>query len=46
MLEAAGERVLRVTWQQALSNPRRTLTRVLLAGAPLGAEQSAELPQR
>ena len=36
VLEAAGERVLRVTWQQALSSPRRTLTRVLLAGAPLG----------
>jgi very-short-patch-repair endonuclease len=33
-LEADGERVLRVTWQQALKNPEQTVARLLAAGAP------------
>jgi very-short-patch-repair endonuclease len=33
-LEADGERVLRVTWQQALRNPEQTVARILAAGAP------------
>jgi very-short-patch-repair endonuclease len=33
-LEACGERVLRVTWQQALSQPQQTLARLVAAGAP------------
>jgi predicted transcriptional regulator of viral defense system len=34
-LEAGGERVLRVTWQQALKNPEQTVQRLVAAGAPL-----------
>jgi very-short-patch-repair endonuclease len=34
LLEAYGDRVLRVTWDQAVANPRRTLTRLKAAGAP------------
>ena len=33
-LEADGERVLRVTYQQALSQPRQTIARLAAAGAP------------
>jgi very-short-patch-repair endonuclease/predicted transcriptional regulator of viral defense system len=33
-LEAGGERVLRVTWQQALQQPRQTVARLVAAGAP------------
>jgi predicted transcriptional regulator of viral defense system len=33
-LEAAGERVLRVTWQQAVTRPQETLARIVAAGAP------------
>jgi very-short-patch-repair endonuclease len=33
-LEACGERVLRVTWRQALEQPRRTVERIVAAGAP------------
>ncbi len=33
-LEADGERVLRVTWQQALKNPEQTVARIAAAGAP------------
>ena len=33
-LEADGERVLRVTWQQALHNPEQTVARIAAAGAP------------
>jgi hypothetical protein len=33
-LEATGERVLRVTWQQAVTRPRQTLARFVAAGAP------------
>lgn len=37
LLEAHGERVVRVTWAQAVSQPARTLARIRAAGAPLGA---------
>ena len=37
LLEAHGERVLRVTWDQAITDPRRTLARVRAAGAPYDA---------
>jgi very-short-patch-repair endonuclease len=33
-LEAHGERVLRVTWEQAIANPAQTLARLRAAGAP------------
>src|SRR5436190_20817636 len=33
-LEADGERVLRVTYQQALAQPRQTIARLTAAGAP------------
>lgn len=33
-LEAAGERVLRVTWQQATTRPRQLAERLVAAGAP------------
>jgi very-short-patch-repair endonuclease len=33
-LEATGERVLRVTWHQAVTRPRQTLARMIAAGAP------------
>jgi very-short-patch-repair endonuclease len=33
-LEADGERVLRVSWQQAFSRPEQTLARLIAAGAP------------
>jgi very-short-patch-repair endonuclease len=34
LLEAHGERVLRVTWEQAITRPRETLARIRAAGAP------------
>ena len=34
LLEASGERVLRVTWRQAIGRPRETLARIRGAGAP------------
>jgi hypothetical protein len=34
VLEAHGERVLRVTWRQAVACPNETLTRLRVAGAP------------
>lgn len=34
LLEAHGERVLRVTWAQAIARPGRTLARLRAAGAP------------
>jgi predicted transcriptional regulator of viral defense system len=37
-LEADGERVLRVSWQQACSQPEQTLSRMIAAGAPLRAQ--------
>jgi hypothetical protein len=36
-LEAAGERVVRVTWQQAIARPQQTIARLKAAGAPLSA---------
>ena len=33
-LEARGERVVRVTWRQAIQHPQQTLTRIQQAGAP------------
>ncbi len=34
LLEAHDERVLRVTWNQAIARPRQTLSRIRAAGAP------------
>jgi hypothetical protein len=34
ILEAHGERILRVTWQQAVARPRQTVARIRAAGAP------------
>jgi hypothetical protein len=39
-LEATGERVLRVTWQQAVTHPQQTLARFVAAGAPYTDRQS------
>ncbi|MDX6680186.1 MAG: hypothetical protein QOG94_225 [Solirubrobacteraceae bacterium] len=33
-LEAGGERVLRVTWRQALEHPEQTIARLVAAGVP------------
>jgi len=38
LLELYGERVLRVTWEQAIRRPRETLSRMRAAGAPLATE--------
>jgi hypothetical protein len=38
LLEAAGERVVRVTWNQAVRRPTETLRRVIVAGAPSSVE--------
>jgi very-short-patch-repair endonuclease len=38
VLEAYGERVVRVTWQQAIARPGQTLARMRSAGAPLAVE--------
>jgi very-short-patch-repair endonuclease len=34
LLEASGERVVRVTWDQALTRPQQTLARLRAAGVP------------
>jgi putative AbiEi antitoxin of type IV toxin-antitoxin system/uncharacterized protein DUF559 len=34
LLESHGERIVRVTWGQAISHPRQTLARIRAAGAP------------
>jgi very-short-patch-repair endonuclease len=34
LLEASGERVLRIFWEHAVTDPDRTLVRLLAAGAP------------
>jgi very-short-patch-repair endonuclease len=36
ILEAHGERVVRVTWQQAVTRPTQTVERLRAAGAPAG----------
>lgn len=41
VLEAAGERVLRVTWNQAILGRDATLTRIRAAGAPAAPDGSA-----
>jgi Transcriptional regulator, AbiEi antitoxin/Protein of unknown function (DUF559) len=41
LLEAHGERILRVTWHQAISHPRQTLARITEAGAPLAGRVSS-----
>lgn len=43
-LEAHGERVLRVTWTQATSEPQQTLARLAAAGAPTRSRGSAPAP--
>jgi hypothetical protein len=41
LLEAHGERVLRVTWDQAIARPGQTLARIRAAGAPLACPASS-----
>jgi hypothetical protein len=41
LLEAHGERILRVTWQQAIARPAETLARLRAAGAPRVSSSSA-----
>jgi very-short-patch-repair endonuclease len=41
LLEAHGERVLRVTWDQAIARPGQTLARIRAAGAPLASQASS-----
>jgi hypothetical protein len=41
LLERYGERVVRVTWQQATGAPDETVARLLAAGAPRGAPAAA-----
>jgi very-short-patch-repair endonuclease len=41
LLEAYGERVIRVTWAQALTRPAVTLARLRAAGAPSAARASS-----
>jgi very-short-patch-repair endonuclease len=40
LLEADGERVLRVTWDQVIARPGQTLSRIRAAGAPLAQRTS------
>ena len=40
LLEADGERVLRVTWDQVIMRPGQTLSRIRAAGAPLAQRTS------
>jgi very-short-patch-repair endonuclease len=35
LLEEHGDRVVRVTWTQAVSKPQQTIARIRAAGAPL-----------
>jgi hypothetical protein len=41
LLEAHGERVVRVTWHQAGTQPGQTLARLRAAGAPIGGSAEA-----
>ena len=41
LLEAHGDRVLRVTWDQAIARPGQTLARIRAAGAPLASRVSS-----
>jgi len=38
LLEASGERVLRIFWEHAVNDPERTLARLMAAGTPRSAE--------
>ena len=40
LLEAHGERILRVTWEQAITRPRQTFARIRAAGAPTSRPSS------
>jgi very-short-patch-repair endonuclease/predicted transcriptional regulator of viral defense system len=44
LLEAHGERVLRITWQEAVARPGETLERIRAAGAPPQAPRAAVAP--
>jgi very-short-patch-repair endonuclease len=44
LLEAHGERVLRVTWDQAIARPGQTLTRIRAAGAPRNPRPTVNRP--
>jgi Protein of unknown function (DUF559)/Transcriptional regulator, AbiEi antitoxin len=41
LLEAFGDQVLRVTWDQAIARPSQSLERIIAAGAPLDRRVSA-----
>ena len=41
LLEAFGDRLLRVTWEQAIGRPTQTLDRILAAGAPVDHRASS-----
>src|SRR4051794_12324644 len=45
LLEARGDRVLRVTWAQAVSRPGETLARIRAAGAPPLSPPGAAFPR-
>jgi len=45
-LEAHGERVIRVTWEQSVTRRPETIRRVLAAGAPLAADRRLSSPMR
>lgn len=44
LLEAHGERVLRVTWRQVVAAPAETLSRLRAAGAPPATEEHGHYP--
>ena len=46
LLEADGERVLRVTWDQVIARPGQTLSRIRAAGAPRAAARASSLRSR
>jgi len=46
LLEAGGERVIRVTWEQALERGGETLARIRASGAPLATERRLASPMR
>jgi hypothetical protein len=41
LCEAHGERVLRVTWEQAIARPSQTVSRIRAAGAPTAGRASS-----
>ena len=46
LLESKGERVIRVTWEQAVRHPEATLARVAAAGAPRPSAADPTPPPR